>query len=317
MKFAAPLAIGLGLVASVQGAPLEPREEPFKCKDGYTVTTYTNTGIITCTKIQGSAISVGYSAQTVVFVGLVSGLTGLITACLPLGKFFYKSGTGYFRARPGASPTWEQAYPRRSLGDQEGEDLDLQDYLHTAWYSAHQQLQDEHYDPASIPATHTTDNSTIFHFVHQDFNHTHGFHVVPHNETHDTYHAYYDVAAIKSVVAEGENDLVKRANSFTGYRVTMNNFAEKGRYGATPLSQNDGKLVATVIASKYISSVANQNPGKSELCAFVGDGTSNNKHPAIAEITISSQYGGIGGAYPASTCPSGWTSSMDDPYDEL
>lgn len=271
-------------------------------------------GIVTCTKIQGSSITPGYSAQAVVAVGLISGLTGLMTACLPLGKIFYKAGVWRFR-RPGTQ--WENAFPRRSLGYNDEPLLSddeefLQNTVHGAWFDAHQDLQAAEYDPNSVPVFNITGDASAVSWDHSGFKHTHEFKVVPHNETHDTYEAAFHVAAI------GEDEpLTKRQNSFTGARVTFNNYGPDSHYGKINIGEQQTKNIAQYWVAKYINSVANGNPGESELCGFLGSQIlAPPNYPVIAAVTIVSQIG-LNGQYPASTCPPNWRRPLDDPRDEL
>ena len=284
MLFSIPAVLALGAVSSVQGLAIDKRDDPeFSCKPGYQLTSYTTAGVGTCTKIEGSSILVGYSGQTVAYVGLASGLLTLLTVALPFARQYYKSGRGFFTKD---KPQWQSAFPRGLI--EIGEDSainDLQGHLHSAWAEGHGRLQSRHLDPESTVVFETTENTTSATYNHGGYAHTHMFNVIPHNETHVTWDTSFDLAPIEKPL-EVESSLAKRNAGWTGARYVLSNQpSESDAYNGVRLSENVIKELSDDLIARYLNAIVK---GSSQLCAFIGSAPHRHKH-FVFWLTITSQ----------------------------
>lgn len=288
MLLSTTILLALGGLDMARGAAVKRQDDTFQCKEGYVLTSYTSAGVGTCTKIEGSSIVPGYSAQTVVVVGLVSGLAGLLTTCLPLGKFFYRSGVGYFGADNGQQ--WHNAFPR-TINEQSAVGSHLQQALNSSFEKTFSDLQAHHFDSDAFVSYENNATSTSATITHSGFQHTHAFHVVPHNETHDTWKTNYDIAPIV-------NTLTKKSATWGGARIVVNNALVDGEYNPVGIDSGTINQVAHDQVTDYLFNV--EFKSGSRLCSVVGSFPTRHRHFATF-ISIASRDG-YGGPYEASTC---------------
>lgn len=305
------LVTALGLSQSAQSAAVSKRvadASSFKCQDGYVLTSYTNSGVATCTRVEGSNILPGYSGQTVVFVGLVSGVTGLIISCTPFAKYVFEAGVGFFRGNQ-RNPQWHAAFPRADVDsavnrpEKDYTEADaLHDSLHKTWIQTHAAIQEHLHDSNSTYVSFTNETHTIGSFAHNGYNHEHAWYLVPLNETHNTWNAHYQVTKQAESTAIG-----KREYSWTGARINYGSLPLDGKYYSWNIQQAGAKEIAQVLTMKYLDSVYSQNPGRDQLCSYMGSETPGKPYASL--ISYSSEYG-FEGQFPPSVCDNHFDDGM-------
>lgn len=310
MIFLPALVSALLASKTAQAAAVAKRQADaanFKCQDGYVLTSYTSSGVATCTRVEGSNISPGYSGQTVVFVGLVSGLTGLIVACMPVGRYVFEAGVGFFRGNP---PQWHGAFPRSLIdSDSAVTTRAPQDYaeagaleakLHSTWAQTLDKLQAHTYDANSTYVPFTNETHAIGTIIHNGFKHEHAWYLAPLNETHNTWKSHYQITQhTHDASADGSGALEKRTRSWSGARINYGSLPLNGKYYSWNIQQAGAHEIALVLTAKYLDSVTNQYPGRDQLCSYLGSETPG--HPYASLISFASEDG-YEGPFPESVC---------------